>query len=211
MLLYAGVQVGDLDGKKYLIEQWISEYISDNDTDEGSGDEDESRDSGNAAVGQHVNVVALLSVVQQLEEGVPVPKKRDFPSSQVEKAQCKHCHEIHGAHLKQCEVARRLFEKMIDGIQSMGSKSSAFDDFEVFILVPNLNSLYNQTVTRLEKFRKDIQSKKNSGGSDSAPPLPLTSHSGVVQKQASGCCSWVTSGSSSRRSSRAAQHGAAAW
>jgi hypothetical protein len=163
MLLCAGVQVRDLDGKKDMIKQWILENMNDNYTDEGSNDEDESRDSGNAAFGQHVNVVALLGVDQQPEEGVPVPKTRAFPSLQVEKAQCEHCHEIHGAHNKQCEVANRLLTKMQEKIQ----KGLEFDDFEVFILVPNLNSLYNQTVTRLQEFRKDIQSKKNSKDSDS--------------------------------------------
>ena len=82
MLLCAGVQVCDLDGKKDLIKQWILEYMKDNYIDEGSDDEDESRDSGNAAVGQHASVVELLGVNQQLEESVPAPKKRAFPSLQ---------------------------------------------------------------------------------------------------------------------------------
>jgi hypothetical protein len=61
---------------------------------------------------------------------------------------CVPCGQVHcGIRPKQCEVARRLFEKMKKTL-----KDNKFSDFEVLILVPNLNSLYSQTISRLRAF-----------------------------------------------------------
>lgn len=66
----------------------------------------------------------------------------------------------HRPHSKQEEVGKRVFEVIEKRLlEQMGGASGAslgerFDDFELSIAVPELNSLFNQTEERLENFAR---------------------------------------------------------
>jgi hypothetical protein len=66
----------------------------------------------------------------------------------------------HGPHLKQREVGGRVHEmikrSLLEQLRRDGARvdslGEVFDDFELVVAVPELNSLFNQTVDRLEGF-----------------------------------------------------------
>jgi len=59
----------------------------------------------------------------------------------VEREPCKHCKQTHSIYGKQCEVAHRLIEKIKTKINGQ-----QYCDFEVYVLVPNLNSVRWRTI-----------------------------------------------------------------
>ena len=128
----------------------------DDDVDEGNDD-----DCDDPSVLETEDV--LQGVEQRKEEDVELPPQRtsdqqptSFANSKIV---CKYCSKLHdGVHNKQCEVATRLFERIIKQIGS----DTRFKAFEVFVLVPNLNSLYRQTVSRLNSFIAQVQVERPS-------------------------------------------------
>ena len=62
-------------------------------------------------------------------------------------------------HPPQKLVAGQLYEAMEKAMENSQQDLSKFDKFEFRILVPNLNTLFNQTATRLEEFVKERQAR----------------------------------------------------
>jgi hypothetical protein len=140
--------------------------------DEGNDDDDDNRDEGNDDDDDQneSNDAGAVEGGGLLDERVHLPKlpEEDVALPQAvaqgtgpEMSVCKHCQKSHKAYEKQCEVAGRLFEKMQTEI-----KSGGFTNFELFILVPNLNSLYKQTVNRLDNFI--LETRKVQGDAKTA-------------------------------------------
>jgi hypothetical protein len=127
--------------------------------DEGN-DNDDVEDVGDIIP---VTNDVLQGVKTREEQDVPLPDPPQ-PRSASNTRKCENCDKQHdGIYDKQCEVATRLFGKIKTKIGEDANQK--FTAFEVFVLVPNLNSLYRQTVSRLESFIKQVQERidPNSG------------------------------------------------
>jgi hypothetical protein len=122
--------------------------------DEGN-DNDDGEDDGDIIP---VTNDVLQGVETKQEQDVVVATDPPHPSSASNTGACKICREQHGGiYDKQCEVAHRLFKKIQAKIGE--NANTKFIAFEVFVLVPNLNSLYRQTVSRLKSFIKQVQER----------------------------------------------------
>ena len=100
-----------------------------------------------------------------MDAGLPAERKTAEKEGKLASQKCTHCAEIHGTYAKQCEVAHRLLDKIKTAIEKHyeGSNSKKIKDFELYILVPSLSSLYNQTVNRLNEFVEHIRQTKSDG------------------------------------------------
>ena len=129
---------GELD--EALLQTYIDLIKTDHQNpDEGNDDDDDQNESndvgaveGGGSLDERVDLPTLP------EEDVDLPKPVGQGTGPEMSVLCKHCRKSHRAYEKQCEVAMRLFDEMQKEIK----KSGGFKDFELFILVPNLNSLY---------------------------------------------------------------------
>jgi len=110
--------------------------------DEGNGNDDDDIDGdsrdGTTAEGvqkEHEDLEKLLGVGNFPEISVDLPPEFERQPG-LDRKPCTTCDEIHSIHDKQCEVAQRLFK----GIRTKINEKQ-YCDFEVYVLVPNLNSV----------------------------------------------------------------------
>ena len=135
--------------------------------DEGDDedDEEETEEDTNEAGGVDDNGLAKLLGEELPEVLVDLPTEHTTAGTEgsLASTKCTHCGEIHGTYEKQCEVAHRLLNKikMAIGMHDESSNPQKFKDFELYILVPSLSSLYNQNVNRLNEFVEHVRQKKN--------------------------------------------------
>jgi len=135
--------------------------------DEGEDDDDEEEtEEDTTEVGgvEDSGLISLLGeVLQEINADLPSKHKTAGTEGPLASTKCTHCGEIHGTYAKQCEVAHRLFDKIMAAIKGKdkGSDPKKFKDFELYILVPSLSSLYNQIVNRLNEFVEQIRETKN--------------------------------------------------
>jgi len=108
--------------------------------DEGNDDEETSGDFGDGASAEDAqnedeDLEKLLGAGKDPEINVDLPLKFERQPD-VDREPCTNCNQIHSIYDKQCEVAHRLFEKIRTKINEQ-----QYCDFEVYVLVPNLNSV----------------------------------------------------------------------
>jgi hypothetical protein len=138
MIGSAAMSSYDLNQREAAIREWIVQCAEELECDEGNSDEDIADDGYEASKN-----VDLRSVTGRKEEDVQLPDKRDpteMPTVPM------------STHAPQRKVAHELYDKIIATMNEAN-----FTDFQLFILVPNLNSLYNQTVNRLENFIQELR------------------------------------------------------
>ena len=128
----------------------------------------------------------LQGVKTRQEQDVPPPSTNPpQPRSESNTRACGVCGKQHGGiYDKQCEVATRLFGKIKKKIGEDANKR--FTAFEVFVLVPNLNSLYRQTVSRLKSFIKQVQERIDPISGTKATFLAGQNVAGRVFKSSTG-------------------------
>jgi hypothetical protein len=151
--------------------------------DEGNDNDDVDED-----VGYIIPVTndVLQGVKTRQEQDVPPPwTDPPQPRSASNTRECGICRKQHGGiYDKQCEVATRLFGKIKTKIGEDANKR--FTAFEVFVLVPNLNSLYRQTVSRLKSFIKQVQERIDPISRKKATFLAGQNVAGRVFKSSTG-------------------------
>ena len=74
------------------------------------------------------------------------------------------------AYPKQRDIAKQLLEKIDTASKNGGGSLETFENFAFFLQVPSMNSLYNQTVDRLEEFFRSyaIHARKLRQSGDSS-------------------------------------------
>jgi hypothetical protein len=113
----------DLNKREAAIREWM-QCAEELECDEGNSDEDIADDGY-----EESKNADLRSVPGRKEEVVQLPDKRDMTEMQMVPM---------STHAPQRKVAQQLYDKIIETM-----KEAHFNDFQLFILVPNLNSLYN--------------------------------------------------------------------
>ena len=137
------------------------------DEGEDDDDEEEAKEDANEVGGVEDSGLANL-LGEELEEiytDLPSVPKTAGTGEPLASTKCTHCGEIHSTYAKQCEVAHHLFDKIMTAIKSHdeGIVPKNIKDFELYILVPSLSSLYNQTVNRLNEFVENVRQRKSDG------------------------------------------------
>jgi len=113
---------------------------SEDSEDDRNDDETSDSDSGDGASAEDAqnkdeDVEKLLGAGKVPEISVDLPLEFERQPD-VDRELCTNCNQIHSIYDKQCEVAHRLFEKIRTKINEQ-----QYCDFEVYLLVPNINSV----------------------------------------------------------------------
>jgi hypothetical protein len=143
MRMIGSAAMSSYDLNKAPIREWM-QCAEELECDEGNSDEDIADDG--CEEGKNAD---LRSVPGRKEEVVKLPNKRNMTEMQTVPM---------STHEPQRKVAQQLYDKIIKTM-----KEAHFNDFQLFILVPNLNSLYNQTVNRLENFIQEMRQRDQYG------------------------------------------------
>ena len=105
-------------------------------------------------------------VTQQIDARLPMPPRRVAGVSPPEPVSAASLawappEESTRIHPGQVSEAEELFSTIINAIESSGASLESYDRFELLIQNPNLVSLYNQNVSRLESFILHYQDRMN--------------------------------------------------
>ena len=115
-------------------------FLSEDSKNDRNDDEESDSDSGDGASAEDAqnkdeDLEKLLGAGKVPEISVDLPLEFERQPD-VDREPCTNCNQIHSIFDKQCEVAHRLFEKIRTKINEQ-----QYCDFEVYVLVPNLNSV----------------------------------------------------------------------
>jgi len=112
-----------------------------NEESENEGNDDEERDdcrhgaTAEEAKNKDEDLEKILGTGNFSEISVDLPLESERQRD-ADREPCTSCNQIHSIYDKQCEVAHRLFESIKTKINDQ-----QYCDFEVYVLVPNLNSV----------------------------------------------------------------------
>eukprot|EP00935_MAST-01C_sp_MAST-1C-sp1_P001463 g1463.t1 len=135
-------------------------------TDDEDDEEDGDNDLDEASIDDNdVNTLLekeLNSHMRELATHPPRPTITPTVSPLADEVTGPTPHEVTGQYHEQEELAKKIREKMITQLAARGKSIADFDNFAFYIQLPALNSIYNQTLARVQKFVERVQKTKSN-------------------------------------------------
>jgi hypothetical protein len=137
-------------------EESNAEYSKEKADEAGSDSDDEEKAGEAGSDSDETHSQPALCLEEDCADECPHCKMPEKDSCKT--TPCAHCAKFHcNIHDKQCEVAARLLATIRKEL-----KDNTFSDFDVCVLVPDLNSLEGQTLDRLSKFIRQRMQTESS-------------------------------------------------